>query len=349
MAARRGRARARPAPVARAREPARRDIVVIGTSAGGIDAIRMLLAGLPADLPAAVFVVVHIDAKSPGLLPRIFGRAGRLPVEHARDGAPVRPGRVYVAPPDRHVLLEADGMRVVRGPTENRHRPAIDPLFRSAAWAFGPRVIGVVLTGLLDDGAAGLWAVKTCGGLAVVQDPADAAFPDMPRNALAHVRADRTLPLAAIAPALVELTATPASAAPAAVPERVEIETRFAKADAAMPEMDALGQPSTFACPACHGALWELQEGTLRRYRCHTGHAFGPESLAAALDDETERALTESLRALHEQGRLLRRLAERYPNTPELAERNLERARDVDRSAETIRRLLAPPRGRRQA
>ena len=164
-----------------------REIVVIGASAGGIEALSALLALLPADFPAAILVVVHISADSPGVLPSILARAGVLPVETAKDGVAILPGRVYVAPPDRHLLLEPGSIRVTRGPKENRFRPAIDPLFRSAAQAYGEQVIGVVLSGSLDDGTAGLWAIKDRGGLAIVQEPSEAAYPSMPLSALQYV------------------------------------------------------------------------------------------------------------------------------------------------------------------
>jgi two-component system, chemotaxis family, protein-glutamate methylesterase/glutaminase len=179
-----------------------RDIVVLGASAGGVEALSTVLRALPEDLSAALFVVVHTSAESPGVLAQILGRQAKLPVDEASDGEPIRHARVYVARPDRHLMLEERRVRVVRGPKQNRHRPALDPLFRSAAVAFGPRVIGVVLTGNLDDGTAGLRAIKDRGGLAFVQDPREARFPGMPQSALRHVEVDRVLALAAIAGAL---------------------------------------------------------------------------------------------------------------------------------------------------
>jgi len=185
---------------------AKRDIIVIGCSSGGIEALRILLSQLPADFEATIFVVVHIGADSPGLLPFILDRFGPLEVIDPHDGERFRPGKVYVAPPDRHLLLEPGRICLTRGPKENRFRPAIDPLFRSAAQVYGPRTIGVILTGGLDDGTAGLWALKKLGGIAVVQDPKDALFPSMPTNALKYVSVDYAVPLREIAPLLVSLT-----------------------------------------------------------------------------------------------------------------------------------------------
>src|SRR5256885_4553560 len=175
------------------------DIVVVGTSAGGVEALATLVSTLPPRLPAAIFVVLHISAHSPSFVPDILDRSGLLETVQASDGMEIKHGRIYVAPPDHHMLVGHGNVRVVRGPKENRHRPAVDPLFRSAALAYGPRVVGVILTGALDDGTAGLRAVKRCGGLAVVQDPRDALFPSMPQSALQHVRVDHCLSVGEIA------------------------------------------------------------------------------------------------------------------------------------------------------
>jgi two-component system chemotaxis response regulator CheB len=186
-----------------------RDIIVIGASAGGLEALRMLVAALPPTFPAALFVVVHISPQSPGLLPEILDRAGPLPVLSATDQAPIRGGHIYMAPADQHLLLEPGWMRLTRGPKENRFRPAIDPLFRSAAYAFGPQVIGIVLSGMLDDGMAGLWAIKDRGGLAIVQEPSEAPHPSMPQNALTYVAVDYCLRTTDLATALDALVREP--------------------------------------------------------------------------------------------------------------------------------------------
>src|ERR1043166_4920194 len=259
-----------------------KDIIVIGASSGGIEALRVLVGALPADLPASLFVVMHTAPESPALLADILHHFGRLPATSATDGERIRPGTIYVAPPDRHLLVEPNRVRVTRGPKENRFRPAIDPLFRSAAQTYGPRVIGVILTGYLDDGTAGLWTVKQLGGTTIVQDPSDALIPFMPQNALAHVKVDYCLPLAEIAPLLVRLTSETEEEGVYSVPKEVEIEVNIAKEQKALEAgVLQLGEPSNYACPECHGVLLELKEGSLWRFRCHTGHASSIQSLLA--------------------------------------------------------------------
>ena len=187
----------------------RNDIVVIGASAGGLEGLAQLVHNLPADLPAAIFVVVHLSAKYPSWLPHILQKFGNLPAVHAVDGAPIEFGRIYVAPPDRHLLVKPEYMRVVLGPKENRFRPAIDPLFRTAAVAYGKRVVGIVLSGALNDGTAGLFEIKEQGGVAIVQEPLEAIFPSMPQSAIQHVAVDHILPVADIARVLVDLAYEP--------------------------------------------------------------------------------------------------------------------------------------------
>jgi two-component system chemotaxis response regulator CheB len=316
------------------------DIVVIGASAGGIEALTRLAKDLPADLPAAVFVVLHVSADSPGVLPSILGRAGPLPVASAVDGARIEPGHIWVAPPDRHLLLTAQHMRVVRGPRENRHRPAVDPLFRSAAAAFGSRTIGVVLTGNLDDGTSGLWAIKAGGGIAVVQDPADALYPGMPESALRNVEIDHRVKLAEIAPLLAKLAREPAAAG--TPPARAGLETEFTMMEGTIDDMAKLGQPSSFTCPTCNGPLWELRDGNFPRYRCHTGHAFSPESLRAAQGDEVENALYAALRAMQEQAALSRRVTERIgEQLPQVRATRDAKVRELEASTDVLRRMLA--------
>src|SRR5262245_54852825 len=229
-----------------------RDIVVVGASAGGLQALQRLVSLLPADFPAAIFIVQHTGPEGGTFVPEILNRHGPLPAFTPRDKAPIAQGRIYVAPPDRHMLVENDKVRVVRGPPENRHRPAIDPLFRSAAWAYGPRVVGVILSGYLDDGTAGLWAVKSCGGIAVVQDPLDAVHPDMPRNAALEIDVDYSLPVAEIAPLLVRLSREKIEAGDFPRPESLKTEIEFAKMHRDITDMSSLGNLSAFTCPTCH-------------------------------------------------------------------------------------------------
>lgn len=280
-----------------------RDIIVVGASAGGIDALRTLLGGLPRELDASVFVTMHVAADSPGILPRILQETCPLPVGHARDGEEIRRGRVYVAPPDCHLLVERDRVRVSHGPKENLCRPAIDPLFRSAAYVFGPRVVGVVLTGRLDDGTAGLWAVKRRGGVALVQDPDEATYPSMPRSAIRYVEVDEVAPLAALGPLLARLAGEPSPALEEAgeASRQMEIETRIAVADNALRAgvLD-LGPFTPYTCPECHGVLVSLEEGGVPRFRCHTGHAYSLDSLLAAVTTSMEDTLWGAVRAMEE-------------------------------------------------
>src|SRR5262245_45187073 len=204
------------------------DIIVIGASAGGVTACKQLVRGLPLDLAAAVFIVHHIPPYAPSHFPEILAYAGTLPVQHGVDGEPIRRGRIYVAPPDFHLLLGATHLRLTQSPKENRFRPAIDPLFRSAAYAFGPRVTGVILSGALADGTAGLWAIKDRGGLAVVQHPDEAQQASMPLSALQHVEIDYCVPTAELAPLLVELSHQPLVAREEKLMSKeLEIETKI--------------------------------------------------------------------------------------------------------------------------
>ena len=317
------------------------DLIVIGASAGGVQALVSLLGALPAGLPAAVFVALHFSPEARSQLPEVIGRHAALPVHWAEDGAPVMPGEVRVAPADQHLLIEPGRMRVVHGPRENRHRPAIDPLFRSAAWAYGPRTVGVVLTGNLDDGTSGLWAIRTCGGTTVVQDPADAQHPDMPLNALMHNRVDHQLPLAQIAPLLMRLASEPAGTAPSR-PAALQAEIGFSAHERRMDDMARLGTLSPFTCPTCRGALWEQDEGGHLRYRCHTGHAFSHASLLIEQGSEIESTLYAALRVVEEKAAALRRLADRWHERyPRMTADYEDRAGEMDRTAESLRGLLA--------
>lgn len=289
-----------------------RDIHVIGASAGGVEALAQLAQGLPADLPAALFVVLHLPPHGLSVLPQILSRSGPLPAAHAHDGEPIRHGRIYVAPPDYHLLLHHGAVRVVRGPRENGHRPAVDPLFRTAAKVYGARVVGVVLSGALDDGTAGLAAVRQRGGVAVVQDPDDARYDSMPRSALENVGADHCLALADVAPTLVRLSGEVVEEAlPPADPD-LKAEADIAELDpAALNASEHPGEPSAFACPDCGGVLWELQDGDLLRFRCRVGHAWTAGTLVGRQSDAVEDALWTALRALEEKAAMARRLAGR--------------------------------------
>jgi two-component system, chemotaxis family, protein-glutamate methylesterase/glutaminase len=289
-----------------------RDIIVMGASAGGLSAFSRIIKQLPDQLHAAVFIVWHLSPYSTSMLPEILNRAGRLKAKHPADGEPIERGKIYIAPPDHHLLLELDRIRLTKGPKENRFRPAVDPLFRSAAYTYGPRVVGVVLSGALDDGTAGLWAIKDRDGIAVVQDPADAEQSSMPSSALANVQVDYCLPVSEIPARLVTLTQQEVgeeSRAP--VSKHLEIETKIALGgDAAELDVTQLGNISQFTCPDCHGSLVQLTNGNLQRFRCHTGHSFGGPSLLAELTDSVEQSIWTAIRAVEERIRLLKHLAQ---------------------------------------
>ena len=269
--------------------------------------MRRICAALPADLPAALFVVIHISPNSHSVLPALLSRAGKLPACHPVEGDPIIPGRIYVAPPDQHLLLQDGHMLLRRGPHENRTRPAIDPLFRSAAIAYRSRVIGVVLSGLLDDGAAGLIAIKACGGLCVVQQPDDAIWPEMPRNALRCDHVDYCEPVAALPALLSRLVREPAGPLPP-VPQNLIVEARIAAQESPMAADLQVGRPSRLSCPQCGGVLNEISEAGEARFRCQVGHAFTAEALLAAQNDKLERALESAMRMHQERVPLFRRM-----------------------------------------
>jgi two-component system, chemotaxis family, protein-glutamate methylesterase/glutaminase len=320
-----------------------RDIIVVGASAGGVEAVAALVEALPRDLPAAVFVVVHFPPHVTSVLPRILTRRGGMAAIHPEDGDPIELGCVYVAPPDRHLLLERGHVRLVRGPRENAARPAVDPLFRSAARAYGPRVVGVILTGNLDDGAAGLLAVKSAGGLAVVQDPADALYAGMPTSAVRHVDVDHVVPLAEIPALLTRLAGQPVEEkGPAVVATEQSREVDIAGMDRAALESERAGAPSGYSCPECHGSLWEVVEGNLVRFRCRVGHAYSMETLLAEQGASMDAALWTAYRALEERAALTERMAERMRERGQLMlyQRYQEQTAEARARAELIRGVL---------
>jgi two-component system chemotaxis response regulator CheB len=246
------------------------------------------------------------------VLPRLLARHTALPVDEATDGARREPGRIYVAPTDHHVLITAAGLRVVRGPRENGFRPAIDPLFRSAARTCGPQAVGVILSGALDDGSAGLSAIVRRGGAAIVQDPDDAEVSSMPLAALRQTTVDAVLPAAEIARAIVRLCREPALKEVAPMPKRDEVEPQKPDADLDVREAERrLGAPSPITCPACGGALWETEEDGVVRYACHVGHQYAPESLLTEQGEAVEAALWSAVRVLEQHAELRTRMADR--------------------------------------
>ncbi len=322
---------------------ANRDLIVIGASAGGIEALQQICARLPGTLNAAILVVLHTSPNSGGLLPRLLTRVGPLPAAHPRNGEPIERGRIYVAPPDHHLIVEPGLLRIIRGPRENHHRPAIDPTFRSASVAYGRRVIGVVLTGLLDDGTSGLMVIKAHGGAAVVQDPQTALFPAMPESALERVPNAYVVPLAEL-PALLETLVeeqVEAERAPAQDPAASEV--RLAELDMSEVENEIRnGNPSPYACPECGGVLWEIDQSGLLRFRCRVGHAYTARHLRAEQRHAIEAALWAALRALEESASLYKRMAERariskHDQSLRVYE---ERAENAENNSRTLREYL---------
>lgn len=326
---------------------ATRDTIVIGASAGGVPALITLVADLPPNLPAAVFIVLHLSPNNPSLLPSILARESHLPVAHAVDGETIKPGTVYVAPPDQHLIIEDGFVRLVHGPKENLHRPSIDALFRSAARWAGPGAIGVILTGARDDGTVGMRAIKQRGGMTIVQHPEEAAFPSMPMSVMQEIKVDYSLPLRDIPPLLNQLSGqTVEEEGRYAVPDEIEIEARIAEQQMESEELIAsverIGRISKLTCPDCHGALWEINDEDILRYRCHVGHAYSAEALSEGQAQMLEVALWSAVRALEEEMMLAKRIVKRARKSKhQRAVRMFERrARDAEKHSTVIRQLL---------
>jgi two-component system, chemotaxis family, protein-glutamate methylesterase/glutaminase len=324
-----------------------RDLIAIGTSAGGVEALLKLAAKLTPDIPATILVTIHLAAQFRSELDRLLSRAGPLPAHFARDGEKYRRGTIYLAPPDRHLLIEGERLYLGSGSRENNVRPAIDPMLRSAAICCGARAIGVVLTGTLDDGASGLWAVEQCGGVTVVQDPQDAAFDEMPLNALNMVKPDHLVALEDL-PKLLDTLAHEPAGKPMPVPDNIAFEVKIARgANGSMDDMDRWGRRSRLACPECHGVMWEIEEGDLLRYRCHVGHSYSADVMSVALDENLRQALAGAVRALEERVTLTSKLqhdAERRQHrlvAANWARRTREAQHELDVIRDAMRRIDA--------
>ena len=318
------------------------DIVVMGASAGGVEALRRVVSVLPADLEASVFIVLHTLATAESLLPHVLSRVGALPALAAEDRALIEAGKIYVAPPDRHLLFHNSEMRVVRGPKENRHRPSIDVLFRSAALHYGRRVIGVLLSGADDDGTAGMKAIKRRQGITVIQDPLDAAYPEMPASALRTVGPDFTLPVSEIGCAVADLVSGKLVKIERGVMSEPVDKSLERNDEGDSTDDRLLGPPSVYTCPDCNGTLWELQDGELLRYRCRVGHAYSAESMIEANTDAVERALWSAVKTLEESASLSRRIAQK---TGMLREELSSKAEEREEHARVIRGLLVEGTG----
>lgn len=278
-----------------------RDILAIGTSAGGVDALRFLASELPGDFPASIMVVIHLSAQFESALDAILTQAGPLPARFAHDRVKLEHGQIYIAPPNSHMLTDGGELRLGQGPRENYSRPSIDPMFRSLALCCGPRAIGAVLTGTLGDGASGLHTLHEYGGLTVVQDPGDAAYAGMPEAALTKFEPDHVASLAGMPSLFRRLVCKPRGSAGAEASPDLVYEVELARGRiGTMSKMDEIGRRSLLACPDCHGVMWEIQEGDLLRYRCHVGHAYTAELMSLALDENLQCALASGMRVLDE-------------------------------------------------
>ncbi|KAA6439798.1 chemotaxis protein CheB [Dyadobacter flavalbus] len=293
-----------------------RDIIVIGASSGGVMALKELVSSLPPDFKGSVFIVLHIPAYSESRLPWILEKVGRLQAVHPKDGDLIEPGKIYVAVNDHHLIVEEGKVRVKRGPKENRFRPSIDALFRSAAYVYGSRVIGIILSGVLNDGVSGLWTIQQQGGMTIVQAPEDAEQPQLPENTLEYVNADYTISAMDMGPILSALVKEPAPDRNKFTPQQLkqlELEVIIAtKGNAFEMGIMDMGEFTPFTCPQCHGALVRLVENKLIRFRCHTGHAYTASSLLAELSEVVESKLWQTMRGLEEMDMLLSSIADQY-------------------------------------
>jgi len=324
---------------------------VIGGSAGSIQTLETILANLPANFPAAIFVVVHMPADYPSMLSHVLSRVGRLPAINPADLEEIHHGNIYVARPDLHLVIEDGRVLLARGPRENRHRPAIDPLFRSAAREYGPRVIGIVLSGLQDDGSAGLYAVKRRGGIAIVQDPRDTLWGDMPRHALSYASPQYVLRTDEIPANLVQLVQAGEPAMVKKNPQHKKtngknhkneissagLERPSVNLETAFPN-EGEGTPSVFACPECHGVLWEFKDEEMVHFRCRVGHSYGADSLATELSAASETALWAAVRALEEKAAMQRRVAGEREDL--VSHRLLDQSAADDANARMIRDMI---------
>lgn len=314
-------------------------LIVIGASAGGMAALKKLVAQLPKDFPAPVFIVNHMSADTTGeALVRGLNESGSLPCVHAHDKQAFKSGHIYLAPPDQHMLIAKGKILVTKGARENRSRPAIDPLFRSAAVSYGNRVVGIILTGYLDDGTSGMMAIKRCGGVCIAQDPEDASYPDMPQSVIANVGADYCLPVTGMGAVLSDLVSRELPKNKPA-PADIVIEAKIAQRVLSdLPSVEALGDQVPFNCPDCGGVLWKVEGGKFLRYRCHTGHAFTSSVLLAQQTAKIEETLWVALRMFEERQNLLvtmsKKEGEKSPTSIS------QRAKDAQVHIDRIRAML---------
>jgi two-component system chemotaxis response regulator CheB len=320
-----------------------RDIIVLGASAGGLEALDTIIGELPSDIGASIFIVQHMAPENTGdALLRRLQKHRSFGCALATDGEKFRHGAVYIAPPDNHLLLKRDHVRVTKGARENRYRPAIDPLFRSASATHGSRVIGVVLSGMLDDGTAGLIAIKRCGGVTVVQDPKDAAYSEMPQSALNNLNVDHCVPAADMGSLLEKLVNEP-PAKGKTIPKDIQTEALIAErvlSDVA--QVNTLGDQVPYNCPNCGGVLWQVESSDGHRYRCHTGHSFTAAALLTAQNEKIEETLWVSLRMFEERKNLMNNMAQQQTSRS-MQRSYLEKAKATQVHIERIRAMLMCP------
>jgi two-component system chemotaxis response regulator CheB len=330
--------------------PADVRIIVIGASSGGLEAIRSIIKKLPRDFKSPIFIVWHISPENRSLLPEILNQSKTIPAAHAIDKEPIQAGRIYIAPPDKHLIIEKDIVRVTQGPKENRFRPAIDALFRSAANTYLNRVVGVVLSGALDDGTAGLWSIKRRGGISIVQEPWEAAVSSMPENAIEAVQIDYRLPASAMADLLIEISnqqqmgnISNKSKLPAQEDKQTNLEVKIAL-DERIPDelVFSLGELSRHTCPECHGVLTAIKEGYNTRFRCHTGHAYSAESLLLSLHETIDNNLWSALRGMEETIFLLNYMGDHFSaiNKPKLGSFYFRKAKETAGRVQLLKQAI---------
>ena len=323
----------------------KRNIIVIGASAGGMEACRTIIQQLPPYIDASIFIVWHMSPDIRGVLPLVLNKVNSIYAANAYDNEPIKPNRIYVAPPDHHLLIEEGKVRITKGPKENRFRPAVDPLFRSAAYTYGTRVIGVILSGGLDDGTAGLLTIKAHGGLAVVQDPYDAEVPSMPRNAMGEVAVDYVVRVAEMSNLLSTLVKQEVEVNNETMKEDKKTATEIKIAGNASAFEEGImnfGQLTPFTCPECHGVLTKLMDGKRARYRCHTGHAFSADSLLASITENIEDSLYNAMRGIEESMMLLNHVGDHFAeaNHPKLAALYFQKAKEAQKRVQLVREVV---------
>jgi two-component system, chemotaxis family, protein-glutamate methylesterase/glutaminase len=321
--------------------PATQRIIVIGASAGGFEAFKKIIHALPPDFDASIFIVWHMSPDIRSVLPQVLNQQNSILAAHPYNHEKIKPNRIYVAPPDHHMLIEDGEVLITHGPKENRFRPAVDPLFRSAAYAYGNRVIGIVLSGALDDGTAGLWTVKHYAGIAIVQDPMDAEVPSMPENAMREVQIDYCVGLSELPQLLVRLVKEP-------LPENDDVmkdkqtkkEIDIAAEENALAAVMEFGQLTPYTCPECHGVLLRLRNANIARYRCHTGHAYSADALMAALTEKVEDGLYNAIRGMDEAIMLLNHMGDHFAevNQPKAAALYFKKAKEAEARSQWVRK-----------